>query len=628
MSAGLEQNWGPFPEQIEFYYENGVLTPTFPPQINFKIKDASSVLSELDASNGYNPKYTNTGFGCSVAYYGSAIEFINPMCYTNMGYPTQDGIIDIHYDGMTFPYTPIFQNLQLLPAGDYSFTHSFVVYGLTYSGNVWERASEYIFQTILKVRGVTPPPANTPPTFTPSNLSFVHNRGDALPSKTLAISGTSWELIGKPNFAISSITPGVTINTLTGTTGQYQVVRGSGSANINIALTDFYETNAIFNPEDLSIFFVVVNLLNDQDYYLPITVEVKSISDFLILPNPKDEIAFTLDPEFYKVKTTYKDTYFQFDTTIKTYNYLSHEENTTFIPQRIVPFKGNGQINLGKVIHRLMHKIDAPNHQEIQYQQAKIQIVCTEKLIGTDAAVRTGTTPWIPYLAGLSRGVKTTGFLDFNPKPNRVTQNSFAYLNLCVSETNYEIKLYKNGEFQNVIDLDIPAEKVITKKLTFNNFTKGDVLEYVLDKKGQNNNAAPIKRYIVFPDSFYSYHLVWENEFKVQSVLECTGTASIKTEFDTIEQKLYKNLVEVVETIDNSKEVKLTINTGWLLETDVDTIESLLRSQRIWMVKNNQDIALRSKPKAMINRDLERELIEYTLEFTINRAYDEETYTL
>jgi len=136
------------------------------------------------------------------------------------------------------------------------------------------------------------------------------------------------------------------------------------------------------------------------------------------------------------------------------------------------------------------------------------------------------------------------------------------------------------------------------------------------------------KTFIVFPNDNYSNMIVWENEFLVQSALECTGTASIKTEFEFQTQKLFENLVEKIQTLSTTKEVKLYINTGWILKSDVDTIESILRSKRAWLLQNEVEINLVPVSKSIVNTDLERELIEFSLEFIINRTYNEETYSL
>jgi hypothetical protein len=44
-------------------------------------------------------------------------------------------------------------------------------------------------------------------------------------------------------------------------------------------------------------------------------------------------------------------------------------------------------------------------------------------------------------------------------------------------------------------------------------------------------------------------------------------------------QTIYVDMVERLEHLSSSKEVKLYLNTGWLLFSDIDTIESLMRSK-------------------------------------------------
>jgi hypothetical protein len=45
-------------------------------------------------------------------------------------------------------------------------------------------------------------------------------------------------------------------------------------------------------------------------------------------------------------------------------------------------------------------------------------------------------------------------------------------------------------------------------------------------------------------------------------------------------QTIYVDMVERLEHLSSSKEVKLYLNTGWLLFSDIDTIESLMRSKK------------------------------------------------
>lgn len=318
---------------------------------------------------------------------------------------------------------------------------------------------------------------------------------------------------------------------------------------------------------------------------------------------------------------------------IKTYDFFTNVLNEFTIPQKVVLFQGKAKVNLGQVIHRLMRKFNAVNDTLLQYKLANLNLTCTEILIADQSVIRTGTAAEIQFVAGLSRGFTNLGFLDFNPLANRVTKNGFAYLNILYplpgkTSASYELRTIKNGNVVSAMALPLVFETVVCKKVSFSAFAKGDTIQYVVDINGQNNATAPKKTFKLFPEGNYSNTIVWENEFLLQSALECTGSASIKSDFEFISQKVWENLVEILEHLSSSKEVKLYINTGWLLNSDVDTIESLMRSKRAWLINTNGNIALRPIGKSMVNQDLSRELIEYSLEFTINRNYDEETYSL
>ena len=335
-----------------------------------------------------------------------------------------------------------------------------------------------------------------------------------------------------------------------------------------------------------------------------------------------------MDPKFFEITTEATNTYFQFNSTIKTYDFITNTVNIQTIPQKLVPFKGFTNINLGKLIHRLMSKFNEVNDSFNQYQYAELSIVCIELLLSNNSIVRSYVTPTIPFIAGLSRGISNFGFLEFNPKPNRVTKNSFAYLNFYIPPGTFELRTFKNGNLIDTDALPFDAETTLCKKVQFNDFSQGDVIEYVIDVIGEDNIDAPKKTFILFPTSNYSNMIVWENEFKLQSAIECTGSASLDPKLEFQSQKVVQNLVEKLEHLSNSKEVKLYIDTGWLLFTDIDSVESLMRTKRAWLIQGEKRISLRPIREKLPPQDYENELISFPLEFTINRAYDEETYTL
>lgn len=460
--------------------------------------------------------------------------------------------------------------------------------------------------------------------FSPSTIAFNHTQGSSLPSKTISVSGNSWKIIGKPNFILSSPTTGVTITN--DTVGGFQTISGSNNADIVITLGGFYNGNTIFSSADLAGNFEVQkeNVFKGN---IAFTVVVNKISDFLTIPYPNGTNAFTLDTKYFEVFSAATDTYFQFDTTIKVYDFFTNTETIHTLYQKLVLFKGKSKVNIGKLIHRLMDNFELPNATLLQYKIAEAQIVCAEKKQIDNSVVRSGTSSVVKFVAGLSRGITTIGFLDFNPKMNRVTKNSFEYLNVLIPSGNYELRIFKNNAVDSTVSLPASDGKIVCKKVTFENFNQGDVIDYVLDVVGGTSTAIK-KSFVLFPEGMYSNTLVWENEFLLQSALECTGSASIKSDIEFQSQKIYEDFVEKLNHLSSSKEVRFTINTGWLMQSDVDTIESLMRSKRVWFTKGSETIGLRPIGKAIVNQDTERELIDFTLEFIINRNYDEETYTL
>lgn len=609
------QQWGPIPSNKIYTYDTGILNP-LAEQITFTIED---VIGNVDLA-----MYTNFRLTCQVSYGSNNVEWLNPDCYQGQLYPVDLNTFIAYSNGMSFNFTPAFQNLSQLPAGSYYFTHFFRIDGLNSSG-VWQAGvSQHYFFTELNVSNVV---SNPVVSFFPETVTFIHNENAALPSQSIGMTGNLWKVVGKPNFVLSSTTSGVTITTVTDISGTYQTASGSGNAIIVITLGVYYDTDAVFFPSDLIGTFAVLE--NNASFgTIAFTVTVIRLSDYLTNPYPIGNKAFTLDTKFFELTSATPDTYFQFDALIKTYDFFTNALNENTIYQKIVLYKSKSKINLGQVVHRLMRKFSNPNNALFQYKVATVKLTCTEKLISDDSVIRTITSADIPFVAGLSRGITDIGFLDFNPKPNRVTKKSFAYLNILIPSGSYELRIIKNGTLLTTDLLPDSPETILCKKVFFSAYAPGDVIQFVLDAVGEDNEDAPKKTFILFPEGNYSNMIVWEDEFLVQKAIECTGTASIDPEGEFQSQTVYEDLVERLEHLSSSKNIKLNINTGWLLFSDIDTVESLMRCKRAWLIQEDTTISLRPISKKLPKKDLEEELIQYPLEFKINQNYNEETYSL
>ncbi len=611
------QDWGPEINFKEYSYDAGTVTPAIT-EVPFVIKDYVS-------PEETNP-YADYRLRTVISYLPeAAVAWVAPSSYENHGYyQATNAYIPYEY-GLNFSFTPVFQNLGSLPIGNYIFKHRFTIQGLDNAG-IWQDLTSYTYNTQLNVIStvVDPSPVFS---FAPASLTYEHEQNTTLPTKNVAMTGNLWKLVGKPNFIITSATAGVTIATVGSGATAYQTASGSGNAFIDIALSTYYNGTGVFSPTDLASTF---EILQDNVHFGDIswTVNVVRLSDFLTVPYATGTKAFTLDQKYFEFTSNKLGTYFQFNSTIKTYDFFTNVLNEYTILEKVVLFQGKAKVNVGQLIHRLMRKFEASNEILLQYKLATLSVTCSEILMLDESILRIGTAPDVSFVAGLSRGITNLGFLDFNPLANRGTKNGFAILNILYPSGNYELRTFKNGTLVSSVALPASTDTIVCKKVSFSAYTKGDVIQYVVDVVGETNALAPKKTFKFYPEGNHSNTIVWQNEFLLQSPLECTGTASIKSDFEFLSQKVYENLVEKLEHLSSAKEVKLYINTGWLLKTDVDTIESLMRSKRAWLLNSKGNISLRPIAKSMVNEDLERELIEFSLEFIINRNYDEETYSL
>lgn len=713
-------NWEPGNNQKVFYYSPSVFVPTFTPSmVEFNVKDVVD-----------NPEFSQfTEFRISVNKNYQGTPPFNWIVSTpilaadgSTTSPINSGAIALTDNETVFKYlVTLFGNISLMPISSsaYEYKINFLIQGRTGSG-AWSPCSTYTYTIKLIVT------ADLALCY-PTTLSFSHHQGETLPTQSININAPSWTLEAKPNFVLSSSTPGVTIDTITPSVGEpYMTATGEGVADVDVTLGDFYDSGPIdsselykeFNLYEDSTLLrtieVTIHLYESGLYLSPAVINFTGIKEiqepeavhmtysssnpvytitaspwltfveeiievspgimepvltvkpiptanmasgtyigfvkiaatidgtpteisrvvnydlqgFLQSPYPAGTKAFTLDPKYFNLSTNNADTFFQLVATIKVFDFFTFVESTQIINEKIPLINGKASVNYGQVIHRIMKKFEAINQTYFQYKLAQLSVLAQEILILDRTVIREQTLPNISFVAGLSFGKTTIGFLEFNAKPCRVTINSFYFLNILIPGPGYELQIFKNGIYQSRIRLQYLEETTISRKIDFSAYRQGDFIEYKLNNTSEELDQIPIKAFNVFPEGKYSCNVRWENEFLLQSILECTGGISIKADFENRTSIPYQNLVEVLKIITNTKVNKITISTGWLSRNDVDTIESLMRSKRVWIELPGKTVSLTPTNKGMVNEDIQRELVDYTIEFQINRTYNEETYSI
>lgn len=336
---------------------------------------------------------------------------------------------------------------------------------------------------------------------------------------------------------------------------------------------------------------------------------------------PYGSKAFTLDPLFIEFVSAFPDTYFTVALGARVFNFDGTFQDKT-LNFKVPLFRGSQKLNIGWPIDRLMANMnDLMAIDANGYTPAQVMMVITEQRGSESRVYNFGP---ISFIAGLRPAlVMGNGFLDINAGARRVTPSSYQIVNMII-EVSSSVRIFRNGHQVSVGSYGIGI-RVFKLDFAQLNAAPGDVFE--VRQTTRLNVVYNSKLFKVMPEGYYSNYITWENEYKLQSMLECTGTYQITSELKNRTQELELGLRTVLDKIESTKTAKLTINTGWLLKSDIPSIESLMRSPRAVMMIDGKQVNLVPTSEKIINVDSERALVSFDLEFQINRNYNEEIYS-
>ena len=357
---------------------------------------------------------------------------------------------------------------------------------------------------------------------------------------------------------------------------------------------------------------------------LPVTY---TLLGYINLPYIENNFNFTLDGSFVHMHTLNLGTYFDFLLKGTFSNFYTNEVFERIIPLKVPLLKGMQKFNIGEGIHRMMRRadelqIDNPN----QYKLAKIGFEIYEKELESGTTVRQLVTDNIyNFVAGPKpKMISNHAILSVNEKPMRVYPHSVQYLNLLIPSGSALLKVLKNGS-EVLIRTISTTDNIVSEKLDFFELgaKQGDKFECRL----MVGDLYISKFYHVFPEGLEKNIIFWEDNFLLKSVMDFGGKFEIKSEREMKTQVLYKNLAEVLMNLESKKISKITINTGFILETDIESVDELMSAKRAWLQLHGELIDLVPVGKTLVEKDSDRELISFDVEFQINRKYNEKIYS-
>lgn len=361
----------------------------------------------------------------------------------------------------------------------------------------------------------------------------------------------------------------------------------------------------------------------------------------ILSPYRPRAFAFTLDDEYITLTSELENTYYDVVLKADIYDYYASTFNQVSFPFKVRLFQKKQIFSIGDIIHKLMKGL--PHFEDTvqdPYVPAVVSLELTEKSDSDPDYSLPLQLNNIKFVAGRKPKLEGgNGILDLNPEPSRITASGYTYLNLLVGGylSSLHVYRYRGSAVTPVSSSHISVGiKTVKVDMAALEAAPGDIFEFRLQTGsfdfdpvfGEENVVSVSKFYKVFPDAMESNYIIWENEYKLRSCIEFTGDFTVKSEFDNRNQSLMDRLKEVLVKLESNKSSKLTINTGYLLKSDKPSIESLCRAKRAALVfPDGKIINLVPIQKSIVNVDNKQELIDFDIEFEINREFNEEIYS-
>lgn len=483
------------------------------------------------------------------------------------------------------------------------------------------------------------PPVDPEPifSFSPSSINFIHQQNDSRPLQPITLTGNLWKVIAKPNFILSTSTPGVTINSVTDSLGTYFIASGSGNAILGVGLDVYYDSEAVFSPSDLSGTFAI--LKNDVGFgVINWTVNVARISSFLNNPFSAGNLYFTKALDFLKFNSTNIGTYISFDIEIKVFKINTYDPIIYNRPYKFPLFKGKGEFHVGTIVHNLLEEINnlaefipslKTNYYKAQYRPAEITIYFEEKTFG--ASVPNLISANLPMFK-MAKGYKpfmTDGQLALltvsQQEITRITPQSFIGTSFVYFGTP-RIVVKKNNLIIDDFEIEPIETQVIYSYFRFLNDVKpGDSMEIIIIKGLETRS----QRYVVFQNGMESTYFLFENDNGLVEPYEFSGRRRVFTPLKHITTPRFKNLYTSNVKVKAEIEQTLTINTGQLTKTDHRVVTAICKSLNAWCSFDNPSgpyFKVDSTSAKIANQDTSSSDESFDIEFNILENADASIY--
>jgi chitodextrinase len=336
-------------------------------------------------------------------------------------------------------------------------------------------------------------------------------------------------------------------------------------------------------------------------------------------PYNTSDYFFTKEQDYIQFNTPLQNTYFEMKVVITTYDFYTEAQNSRSLNYKIPVYKNKASFLLGEIIDRSMPRMQEINLRSLfQYKAADVEMIIKEIDYATESIISTNNIGPIKFLSGFIPELvqNNCAFLDVYHVNRRATPSSYAFINMILTPGMHNFKVFKNNIEVDSFNITIISSNIVSRALKLSDYAviEGDIIECRMV-----NNPMVVKSFYVFPPSFYSNYIAFEDEYRLRTVMEFTGQYSFSADFVSKINKIQKGSLEFTRKISSKTDLLLTIDTGWVLQEEETIIESLSFSKRAWLIiGENQGIELVPNAKKFKKFDPTTALYSYNLEFIVN----------
>jgi chitodextrinase len=336
-------------------------------------------------------------------------------------------------------------------------------------------------------------------------------------------------------------------------------------------------------------------------------------------PYNTSDFFFTKEEDYIQFNTPLNNTYFEMTVAITSYEFYTELPTSKILEYKIPLFNNKGSFLLGEVIDRSMTRIKEIDLRSLfQYKAAQVQLTIKEIDFATQTVLNATSIGPIKFVSGYIPEVvqNNCAFLDLYDLPRRVIEDGYAFINMILTPGAHNFKVFKNNIEVATFNITVVSNNICSRALKLSDYTakKGDTIEV---RMTANPNLT--KTFYVFPATFYSNYIAFEDEFRLKTIIECTGEYRFTGDLIAKMNKIQKGIMEFNRKISSKTELSLIINTGFVLEAEELLIESLLGSKRAWLIiGENQGIELVPISKKIAKFDPTTALYSYDVEFMVN----------